>query len=447
MRNTRKANNEPGAGSRPQITTTMAISLNNQLKDWAGKYEAAEFIQGDPVQIPHRYNSRENIEISAFVTAWIAWGSRAQIIKKADFIDRVIFKGEPYHYVMGNNVASGNAPEWEQYKGSKESFYRTFTYGDFYDLCERLNKTYKLYPNLEAAIKGHAADATKAIQALQTLFGSVNGIPDGSTQSACKRLCLFLRWMHRNGSPVDFGLWTLCDDRNLIIPLDTHVHKQALRLGLTKRRTPDLRTAIEITDRFAEIFPDDPAKGDFALFGYGVNRGTIDTIKEVTEATKQFTEAQKGAATVMAETEKHLPRAEDDPAPEPTPEPEPIPEQPAEKSVDELTIMDVLKMPLFFNNVSAELKSIWQSRETARKDASKKGLRLKAHPIDRVHEAGFLEPGAFIVEYAKVLDRIKTGLPRAMRDVIETLGNMAFNKTMQKMVDDEKARNNSNGNN
>ena len=74
----------------------MAYTLNDNLRRWAEQYETAEFIQSDPVQIPHRYDSRVNIEISAFVTAWIAWGSRKQIIQKADFIDREIFKGEPY---------------------------------------------------------------------------------------------------------------------------------------------------------------------------------------------------------------------------------------------------------------------------------------------------------------------------------------------------------------
>jgi uncharacterized protein (TIGR02757 family) len=111
----------------------MAYTLNDNLKRWAEQYETAEFIQSDPVQIPHRYDSRVNIEISAFVTAWIAWGSRKQIIQKADFIDREIFKGAPYHYIVGTDT-QGTAPEWKQYKGSKENFYRTFTYADFHRL-------------------------------------------------------------------------------------------------------------------------------------------------------------------------------------------------------------------------------------------------------------------------------------------------------------------------
>lgn len=331
----------------------MAYTLNDNLKRWAEQYETAEFIQSDPVQIPHRYDSRVNIEISAFVAAWIAWGSRKQIIQKADFIDREIFKGAPYHYIVGTDT-QGAAPEWKQYKGSKENFYRTFTYADFHDLCARLFDVYSKFENMEKALQ--AQPGGRPLEQLQRLFGDVKDVPDMETKSGCKRLCMFLRWMCRHGSPVDFGLWTICDPHNLIIPLDTHVHKQALRLGLIKRRTPDLQTAIEITDRFAEIFPDDPTKGDFALFGYGVNNGKVAPV---------------------------------------TTEPEPE----------------------------------------------------KAHPIDGLHNAGLLKPGEFVVAFAKVLDKRETKLSRAERDVIHTIGMTAFNKTMKKLIADEKARNNSNGDN
>lgn len=395
----------------------MAYTLNDNLKRWAEQYETAEFIQSDPVQIPHRYDSRVNIEISAFVTAWIAWGNRKQIIKKADFIDREIFHGAPYHYIVGTDT-QGTAPEWKQYKNSKESFYRTFTFGDFHDLCERLNHVYTNWENMEAAIKySHDINGEPSLQTLFSLFGSVNGIPDGTTSTACKRLCLFLRWMCRKGSPVDFGLWTVCEPRNLIMPLDTHVHKQAIRLGLTTRRTSDLRTAIEITDRFAEIYPDDPTKGDFALFGYGVNKGTADGINDIAEATKELTEATKKEANAITLT-----------------------------PVADLSIADVLKMPLFFDNMKVQLTSLWNDRETARKKAAKVNERLRTHVIDRMHNAGDWEPGKFIVIFATIMDKVATGYSSNEREFIRAVGMTAFNITMQKLIDDEKKRDNSNGN-
>nr|DAZ59459.1 MAG TPA: Protein of unknown function (DUF2400) [Caudoviricetes sp.] len=424
----------------------MAFTLNENLKRWAEQYETADFINADPVQIPHRYDSRVNIEISAFVTAWIAWGNRKQIIKKADFIDRKIFKGEPYHYIVGNTVERGNRPEWEQYQGSTDCLYRTFTFGDFHDLCARLYDVYTSAENMEAVIKkAHETNGETALATLQSLFGSVNGIPDFETQSACKRLCLFLRWMCRKGSPVDFGLWDVCDPRNLIIPLDTHVHKQALRLGLVKRWTLDLTTAIEITERFAEIFPDDPAKGDFALFGYGVNGATADTIKKVTKAVKGFAEASNEAATVMADAEKHLPRTEDAPEPEEV-APEPVPEETPDKKVADMSIEDVLLLPLFYNNVAKQITSLWNDRETARMKAGKRGEKLKSHPIDKLHAAGKLVPGDFVVLFAQVLDKVATGYSTADRQFIRDLGMIAFNETMQKLLDDEKERDNSDGN-
>lgn len=404
----------------------MAYTLNENLKRWAEQYETAEFVKNDPVQIPRRYDSRVNIEISAFVTAWIAWGNRKQIIKKADFIDREIFHGAPYHYIVGTDT-QGAAPEWRQYKDSPESFYRTFTFADFHDLCARLYDVYTSAESMEAAIKKtHETNGETALSTLQSLFGSVNGIPDFETQSACKRLCLFLRWMCRKGSPVDFGLWTVCEPRNLIMPLDTHVHKQAIRLGLTTRRTPDLRTAIEITDRFAEIFPDDPTKGDFALFGYGVNKGTAAGINDIAEATTKLSEATKKGTKAQNKVNEAI-------AAVPTP-------------VADLSIADVLKMPLFFDNVKTQLTSLWNDRETARKKAAKDNQRLKAHVIDRMHNAGDWEPGKFVVIFATILDKVATGYSSNEREFIRAVGMTAFNITMQKLIDDEKKRDNSDGN-
>lgn len=108
---------------------------------------------------------------------------------------------------------------------------------------------------------------------LQQLFVDLNGIPVLHGTSACKRLAMFLRWMVRTDGIVDLGIWkTAVHPRQLIIPLDTHVHQISLRLGLTAQKTATLRTAREITDALAKVFPDDPCLGDFALFGYDINQ-------------------------------------------------------------------------------------------------------------------------------------------------------------------------------
>ena len=98
-------------------------------------------------------------------------------------------------------------------------------------------------------------------------FEGVNGIPVPGSTSANKRLYMFLRWMVRKGSPVDFGIWTRVIPVQLLVPVDTHVYAVAKSLGLTSRCSADLKTSIEITGEMAKIWPDDPARGDFALYG------------------------------------------------------------------------------------------------------------------------------------------------------------------------------------
>ena len=107
------------------------------------------------------------------------------------------------------------------------------------------------------------------LQELIYMFDNIKGFPKDK-KSACKRLNMLLRWMSRKNSPVDLGLWDIKPSK-LIIPVDTHVHRMALELGLTKRRQADMKTALEITDAMREIWMDDPVKGDFALFGFGIN--------------------------------------------------------------------------------------------------------------------------------------------------------------------------------
>ena len=113
--------------------------------------------------------------------------------------------------------------------------------------------------------------------------------------------------------------------------------------------------------------------------------------------------------------------------------------------VKEMTIADVLKMPLFFENVKRQLTSLWNDREKARKDATRNNTRLRAHVIGRMHNAGQWEPGNFVIIFAKVLDKVATGYSSSERAFIRAVGMTAFNITMQKLINYEKARNNGNG--
>ena len=120
----------------------------------------------------------------------------------------------------------------------------------------------------------HVVDGLSAVEALCLYFAAhgADAVVPKNTQSACKRICMFLRWMVRDGSPVDLGLWSdFIDRRTLIMPLDTHVLTEAMRLGLMSARTASMSAARKLTDVMRQVFPDDPLRGDFALFGYGVD--------------------------------------------------------------------------------------------------------------------------------------------------------------------------------
>lgn len=104
----------------------------------------------------------------------------------------------------------------------------------------------------------------------KTDFGGVKGIPKLERDSPCKRICLFLRWVVRK-SPVDLGIWNIIHPTELYIPLDAHVAKMAHQLGITTRKTEDWKMVQQVTNYMKTIFPDDPCRGDFALFGYSIN--------------------------------------------------------------------------------------------------------------------------------------------------------------------------------
>ena len=234
--------------------------LKEKLRAWAKEYNTTDFIPNDPIQFPINYiGSKRDVEISGFVTSWISFGNRRSIIDKANYIDNEIFQGRPFDYIASE--------KWGKFRGETKKIYRFFSYDDFYHLCCRLYDVYYNNDSLEDAIKQQKYVAP--LDALINIFGDINGVPFQKL-SVCKRLCMFLRWMARNDGIVDIGIWKSISPNDLIMPVDVHVHKMALQLGITKRTLVNMKTAMEITDYMRSVFPGDPCLGDFALFGYGV---------------------------------------------------------------------------------------------------------------------------------------------------------------------------------
>lgn len=232
----------------------MTEDLKLQLLEWADIYHCTDFIENDPVQFPHRYTQKQDIEISGLLTAIMSFGNRKQILKKADEL-HVRMGDSPYQYVLSR--------KWEKDfpVADKSSFYRMLSYSDFNGYFRRLNEAYSSFDSLEDALLVHPGSPMEKLCAFLEV----------SAKSPQKKLNMFLRWMIRTESEVDLGIWRSYSRQDLIIPLDTHVCRVAYALHLTETETFSLKNARRITDALAEVFPDDPCLGDFALFGYGVN--------------------------------------------------------------------------------------------------------------------------------------------------------------------------------
>ena len=229
-----------------------------QLRTAARRYECPSFIEGDPIRFPHRYADAQDIEVSAFVSAWMAYGSRKVFLGVLEKLHGIMeAAGGPYRFIVSES--------W-RYLSNEGCLYRFYKWSDYGMLCKRLADVYSRMDSLEQLFVP-AEPLENGVLNLCREFEGVNGIPVPGSTSTNKRLYMFLRWMVRKGSSVDFGIWSRVTPAQLLVPVDTHVYAVAKSLGLTARNSADLKTSVEITGQMAQIWPDDPARGDFALYG------------------------------------------------------------------------------------------------------------------------------------------------------------------------------------
>lgn len=244
--------------------------MNCQLLSFANKYECADFLNGDPSWFMHQVEGDTNREIMAFIASAISYGSRKQFLPKIESL-RI---NSDYTKWLKNRDYEKIVPH------TNECFYRLYTKAMMNDFLNALAIMIEQYGSMRGFItsiknpdrKLSALDAVKALTSWFATHGSTGVIPKDAT-SSCKRVCMFLRWMVRDNSPVDLGLWSdLIDKSTLIIPMDTHVLQEAERLGLITSKCTSMSAAMKLTQKLREIWPDDPTKGDFALFGLGVDK-------------------------------------------------------------------------------------------------------------------------------------------------------------------------------
>lgn len=249
---------------------------SQELKDFLDEkytlYNRSEFIQEDPVSIPHRFSKKEDIEISGFLAATIAWGQRPVIIKNANaLLNRM--DESPHEFVISFSK--------KDLKPFKSFVHRTFNGDDCTYFMLALQNIYREKKSLETLFTEHTndvhADYKEAINGWRKFFFSLPH-PQRTLKhfahplegSAAKRINMFLRWMIRKDvSGVDFGLWKLNAAR-LTCPLDVHSARVARKLGLLKRNQNDWQAASELTLALKTFDKNDPVKYDFALFGLGV---------------------------------------------------------------------------------------------------------------------------------------------------------------------------------
>ncbi len=245
--------------------------IRDELDKLVKTYETVDFIKDDPIQFPHRFSHKNDIEIAAFISSFMSYGTRTTFVEKLHFLFDNIIHNEPYNFIINFE------PE---VLGSFN--YRFGKPRDFAQIFNIMSELYKFDGGLEQLFKyGHDNPVKNNIFIPVTDYfyskitdkdakGFVNMIPNARKGSAMKRMCMFLRWMVRKG-PVDLGIWNFMKPSELLIPLDTHVIQMARTKGLLTRKATDLKAAREITDNLRKFDPEDPTKYDFAMFGYGVN--------------------------------------------------------------------------------------------------------------------------------------------------------------------------------
>ena len=236
------------------------------------QYNSFDFIKDDPIQIPHLFDKKEDIEISAFLTSIISWGNRKSIIKSAKKMMELL-DFSPYEFIINST----------KNEIKKLNFvHRTFNTTDFQFFIISLKNIYLNHDGLENAflIKNKDEFLFNEISKFRELFFSIKHekrtqkhISNPLKGSSCKRINMFLRWMVRKDSiGVDFGIWNKISTSILSCPLDTHTLRIALNLNLVSRTQNDIKTLIQLDSKLRLFDPVDPVKYDYALFGLGVDK-------------------------------------------------------------------------------------------------------------------------------------------------------------------------------
>lgn len=245
--------------------------LKEFLDEKVLQYNHPKFIESDPIQIPHQFSKKEDIEISAFLTATISWGNRKMIINNATKMMKLL-DNSPYDFILNHSI--------KDLEHLNSFVHRTFNHIDLQQFIKSIKHIYKKHGGLEESlsVKNNSKTYQKAIHEFKLKFFEINHqqrtqkhVSDPLKNSAAKRINMFLRWMVRKDKTgVDFGIWKTHNPANLSCPLDVHSGNVARKLKLLKRKQNDWKALEELDFNLRKMDKNDPVKYDFALFGLGV---------------------------------------------------------------------------------------------------------------------------------------------------------------------------------
>lgn len=238
------------------------------------EFNQLDFIQNDPISIPHQFEDKNDIEVSGFLTATISWGNRAAILKSAHKWMEMMGE-QPYDFVM--TASKG------ELDSMKSFYYRTFQGEDVVCFLMGLRRIYNEFGGLHVlfleewkkgnGIEGGLSKLRNEFFTSESPTRSFKHLANIKKNSSCKRLNMFLRWMVRKDKcGVDFGLWNDIPPSALFLPLDVHTGNVARKLGLLNRKANDWKAVKEVTANLRVFDSNDPVKYDFSLFGMGIEK-------------------------------------------------------------------------------------------------------------------------------------------------------------------------------
>ena len=245
--------------------------LKPHLEKLYKRYNSRKWVHPDPLEFLYDYPAVEDREIAALIASSLAYGRVTQILKSVSLVlERLGPRPREFLETAGPKKLNRTCAGFT---------HRFTTCDDLKAMLTGIRRTVKRHGSLHNCFLSYLTrDDETCLPALSSFVremgapgnGQCNSLlPRPERGSACKRLHLFLRWMVRKDR-VDPGGWEKVPSEKLIIPLDTHMFRICRGLGFTRRKNPDLKTAMEITRRFRALVPHDPVRYDFALTRLGI---------------------------------------------------------------------------------------------------------------------------------------------------------------------------------